>query len=55
MHTDWLFALLALAFGAAAGLRLLRQRRADTAVRTWAWLALVFGAVAGWLAVTFGR
>lgn len=55
MHTDLVFALLAAAFLVAAALRALRLRRADGAVRTWAWLALVFGAVATWLAMTFGH
>ncbi|RCW75755.1 hypothetical protein [Pseudorhodoferax soli] len=55
MHTDLVFALLAVAFLVAAAVRALRLRRADGAVRTWAWLALVFGAVATWLAMTFGH
>lgn len=55
MAARWIFALLALAFLAAAGLRALRLRRADSAARTWAWLAAVFGAVAAWLSMTFGH
>ncbi|MGC3987185.1 MAG: hypothetical protein QM777_21935 [Pseudorhodoferax sp.] len=55
MTTHLVFALLAGAFLAAAAARALRLRRADGAVRTWAWLALVFGAVAAWLAMTFGH
>lgn len=49
MATHWVFALLSLAFAIAATWRALRLRRADPAVRTWAWVALVFGAVSAWL------
>ena len=50
MATHAVFTLLSLAFAVAAMWRALRLRRADPAVRTWAWLALVFSAVAAWLA-----
>ena len=55
MAARWIFAVLALAFLAAALVRALRRGRGDPAARTWAWIALVFGAVAAWLAMTFGR
>jgi hypothetical protein len=45
----WLFPLLALGFGLAALWRWSRTRRWAGATRTWALVALIFGAVALWL------
>lgn len=50
MAPHWLFPLLAAFFLSAAVVRGLRVRRADPAVRTWALLAIVFAAIAAWLA-----
>ncbi|MFT3717375.1 hypothetical protein [Pseudorhodoferax sp.] len=55
MAARWIFGALALVFLVLALARARRLRRLDTAAHTWGWLALVFGAVALWLTVTFGR
>jgi hypothetical protein len=53
MNAVWWFPLLALAFGLAAAWRAVRSRRFDPAARTWALLAVVFGAVSLWQRMTF--
>ncbi|MBP6337919.1 MAG: hypothetical protein KA375_10000 [Vitreoscilla sp.] len=49
MDPVWLFPLLSLGFGLAAAWRALRGGRMQGAARTWALLALIFGAVSVWL------
>jgi hypothetical protein len=45
----WLFPLLAAVFAVSTLVRMLRSRRLDPAARTWALLAVAFGAVSAWL------
>jgi hypothetical protein len=45
----WLFPLLAAVFAVSTLVRVLRARRLDPAARTWALLAVAFGAVSAWL------
>ena len=49
MDPVWLFQLLSLGFALAAVLRVLRSGRLQGAARTWAVMALIFGAVSAWL------
>lgn len=49
MDPHWLFPLLSAGFGIAAALRWRRAPGWRGATGTWAWLALLFGAVALWL------
>lgn len=49
MDPVWLFPLLSLGFALAAVLRVLRSGRLQGAARTWAVMALIFGAVSAWL------